>query len=118
VGTLTTSGLQVAVDDGRLRIESEGTLPKFVESVDEVSFSGAVATRRGQHVRYITERAVFELGEGRVTLIEIAEGLDPETDVIAHMGFVPEVSDQLATTDRRVFAEGAMGLADDFGVSR
>jgi propionate CoA-transferase len=118
VGTLTTSGLQVAVDDGRLRIDSEGTLPKFVESVDEVSFSGAVATRRGQHVRYITERAVFELGEGRVTLIEIAEGLDPETDVIAHMGFVPEVSDQLATTDRRVFAEGAMGLADDFGVSR
>ena len=118
VGTLTTCGRVEAYIHFRSRIESEGTLPKFVESVDEVSFSGAVATRRGQHVRYITERAVFELGEGRVTLIEIAEGLDPETDVIAHMGFVPEVSDQLATTDRRVFAEGAMGLADDFGVSR
>jgi len=118
VGTLTTSGLRVEVSDGRLRIESEGALPKFVETVDEVSFSGAMANRRGQQVRYITERAVFELGDGRVTLIEVAEGLDPESDVIAHMGFVPEVSDQLAVMDPRVFAEGPMGLADDFGVSR
>jgi propionate CoA-transferase len=118
VGTLNTSGLRVDVADGRLRIESEGTLPKFVESVDEVSFSGAIANRRGQHVLYITERAVFELGDGRVTLIEIAEGLDPDKDVIAHMGFVPEVSDDLTIMDRRVFAEGAMGLAGDFGVNR
>lgn len=117
VGTLTTSGLRVDLSDGRLQIESEGTLHKFVENVDEVSFSGAMANRRGQHVLYITERAVFELGEKGVTLIEIAEGLDPESDVIAHMGFVPEVSDQLKTMDQRVFAEGAIGLAEEFGVS-
>jgi propionate CoA-transferase len=118
VGTLTTSGLQVEVADGRLRIAAEGTLSKFVEAVDEVSFSGAMANRRAQHVRYITERAVFELGDGHVTLIEIAEGLDPEADVIAHMGFVPEISDELITMDRRVFTDGAMGLADEFGASR
>ncbi len=114
VGSLTTSGLRVGVADGRLHIEAEGSLSKFVESVDEVSFSGAMANRRGQHVRYITERAVFELGDGHVTLIEIAEGLDPEADVIAHMGFIPEVSDNLATIDRRVFTDEAMGLADEF----
>jgi acyl CoA:acetate/3-ketoacid CoA transferase len=34
------------------------------------------------------------------------------------MGFVPEVADHLTTMDRRVFAEGAMGLAADFGESR
>ena len=118
VGTLTTSGLNVEVADGRLRIESEGTLHKFVESVDEVSFSGVTASRRGQQVRYITERAVFELRDGRVTLIEVAEGLDPETDVIAHMGFVPEISDELTTIDKRVFLEGPMGLADEFRVNR
>ena len=73
-----------------------------------------MANRRGQRVRYITERAVFELGDGHVTLIEIAEGLDPEADVIAHMGFIPEVSDNLSTMDRRVFTDGAMGLADEF----
>ncbi|HEY6634574.1 MAG TPA: CoA-transferase [Acidimicrobiia bacterium] len=114
VGTLNTSGLEIAVADGRLRIESEGTMSKFVEKVDEVSFSGAMANRRGQRVRYITERAVFELGEGRVTLIEVAEGIDPGQDVIAHMGFEPEVADDLATMDPRVFATGVMGLAADF----
>jgi propionate CoA-transferase len=118
VGTLTASGLKVDLSEGRPRIESEGTLPKFVEAVDEVSFSGGLASKRGQRVRYITERAVFELGGGRVTLIEVAEGLDPDKDVIAHMGFVPEVSEQLATMDPRVFAPGAMGIATDFGVGR
>jgi propionate CoA-transferase len=88
-----------------------------VETVDEVSFSGAMANERGQQVRYITERAVFELGEGRVTLIEVAEGLDPDADVIAHMGFKPEVSDALAFMDPRVFSDGPMGLASDFGES-
>jgi propionate CoA-transferase len=115
---LTTSGLRVEVENGRISIEKEGSLPKFVEAVDEVSFSGSMANRRGQQVRYITERAVFELGDGRVTLIEVAEGLDPEVDVIAHMGFVPEVSDDLRTMDRRVFSEGVMGLAEEFGVMR
>jgi propionate CoA-transferase len=118
VGTLTTSGLEVDVTGGNLKIKSEGSLPKFVEEVDEVSFSGAMANRRGQSVRYITERAVFELGEGKVTLIEIAEGLDPEKDVIAHMGFIPEIAANLTTMDSRVFAEGPMGLASEFGVAQ
>jgi acyl CoA:acetate/3-ketoacid CoA transferase len=39
-------------------------------------------------------------------------------DVIAHMGFAPEISDRLATMDPRVFAVGAMGLAAEFGVAR
>jgi propionate CoA-transferase len=117
VGTLTASGLEVDLSEGRPRIESEGSLPKFVAAVDEVSFSGALASKRGQHVRYITERAVFELGGGNVTLIEIAEGLDPDKDVIAHMGFVPEISGELTTMDPRVFARGAMGLAADFGAT-
>jgi len=115
VGTLTASGLKVEIKDQRLTIANEGSLNKFVESVDEVSFSGAMANRRGQHVLYITERAVFELGDGHVTLIEIAEGLDPEADVLAHMGFEPEIADDLRVMDDRVFAEAIMGLANEFG---
>ncbi len=115
VGTLTTSGLKASIRDGYLSIENEGSLGKFVEEVDEISFSGKMANQRAQQVRYITERAVFQLGNGRVTLIEVAEGIDPESDVIAHMGFTPEVSDDLAIMDRRVFTPGPMGLAADFG---
>ncbi len=115
VGTLTTRGLHVGVDAGRLRIDEEGTLSKFVEAVDEVSFSGAMAARRGQQVRYITERAVFELRDGLVTLIEVADGVDPEADVIAHMGFRPAMAEEVTTMDPRIFAGGPMGLAEAFG---
>jgi propionate CoA-transferase len=114
VGTLTTGGLDIQIADQRLEIVSEGSLQKFVPEVDEISFSGRMATQRGQRVRYITERAVFELIDGVVTLVEVAEGLDPQTDVVAHMGFEPEIADPLGVMDPRVFAPGAMGIATEF----
>ncbi|MGB8360861.1 MAG: CoA-transferase [Acidimicrobiia bacterium] len=115
VGTLTTSGLDVGISNGQITIESEGRLSKFVDEVEEITFSGEIAGRRGQKVRYITERAVFELRDGKVTLIEVAEGFDPARDVIAHMGFEPAVADDIAPMDPRVFAEGPMGLSAEFG---
>ena len=114
VGTLTTGGLSVAIQDEQVRIESEGRVERFVEEVREVTFSGPEAAAAGQEVRYITERAVFALIDGTVTMIEIAEGLDPEADVIAHMGFRPAVSPQLTTIDPKVYAEGTMKLRERF----
>ncbi|MDJ0925408.1 MAG: CoA-transferase [Acidimicrobiia bacterium] len=114
VGTLTTGGLDVSIQDGGLVVRTEGRVRRFVEQVREVSFSGFEAATGGQKVRYITERAVFALIDGRVTMIEIAAGLDPESDVIAHMGFRPAISPQLATIDPRMYADGTMGLHDRF----
>lgn len=111
VGTLTTDGLSTEVSDGRLVIRSEGTTAKFVPSVSEITFNGTLARERGQEVRYITERAVFALGEAGVTLIEVVAGFDIERDVIAHMGFRPAVADQVVEMDRAVFSETTMGLA-------
>lgn len=111
VGTFTTGGLRVAIEDGRLQIIEEGMVSKFVEDVTEISFSGRMATERGQQVKYITERAVFDLIDGVVTLTEMAEGIDAEKDVLAHMGFEPAVADDLTTLDPRVFADGPMGLS-------
>ena len=102
VGTLTTG---------------EG-IQKFVDSVTEISFSGRVAAERGQEVRYITERAVFALRDGVVTLIEVGDGVDPEDDVIVHMGFRPDVASDLGTIDPAVFATGTMGLRQRFGGSQ
>ncbi len=115
VGTLTASGLDVRIADERLEIATEGSMQKFVPDVDEVSFSGRMATERGQRVRYITERAVFELIDGIVTLIEVAEGLDPGSDVVDHMGFEPAVVGSIAVMDRRIYARGAMGISSGFG---
>ena len=114
VGTLTAQGLKLGISESGVRVEEEGSLPKFVPSVKEISFNGKLARERGQQVRYITDRAVFELGSEGVTLIEIAPGIDLERDVLAQMGFLPRVAADLRTTDPRVYATGAMGLAEDF----
>jgi propionate CoA-transferase len=114
VGTMTAGGLEVSVSDGRLVIESEGSLAKFVPEVEEITFNGALALERGQVVRYITERAVFALGAAGLTLIEVAPGIDVERDVIAHMGFRPAVADDLAEMDPAVFVPGSMGLLGRF----
>lgn len=114
VGTLTTGGLEVRVSSSGIDIAAEGSVAKFVEEIEEITFSGPMALERGQQVRFITERAVFSLTEKGVTLVEVAPGVDPERDVLAHMEFCPEVADPIGTMDSRVFADGPMGLSADF----
>jgi len=91
LGTLTTSGLEVEVRDGKLRIVKEGSVRKFVERVEQVSFSGRLAQAAGQPVLFITERAVFRLAEGGLELIEVAPGIDLKSQVLALMGFLPVI---------------------------
>jgi propionate CoA-transferase len=112
VGTFTAGDLQVAVHDGRLRIESEGTLKKFVREVEHRTFSGAVARRRGQRVLYVTERCVFRLVDAGLELIEIAPGVSLERDVLAQMEFTPAISPTLRSMDTRLFAEATLELRE------
>ncbi len=114
VGTLMAQGLQLEIDDG-VRIVQEGSLCKFVPQVREISFSARLARERGQQVRYITDRAVFALANEGLVLTEVAPGIDVECDVLGRMGFRPKVADDLRRTDLRVYADGPMGLAKDFG---
>jgi propionate CoA-transferase len=114
VGTLTAQGLKLDISEAGVRVDAEGSLPKFVPQVKQISFNGKLARERGQQVRYITERAVFQLGDDGVELIEIAPGIDLERDVLGQMGFRPRVADDLKTMDSRIYSKGAMGLAADF----
>ncbi|NUP99020.1 MAG: acyl CoA:acetate/3-ketoacid CoA transferase [Armatimonadetes bacterium] len=102
-GTFTAGGGEVEVSDGRLRIVTEGSQRKFVPQVDQISFSGAVASARGQRVLYITERAVFALREGRVHLCELAPGVRLREDVLDQMEFAPVVPDQVAPMAAELF---------------
>ena len=90
-GTLTADGLRVAIAGGRLHIVQEGRVAKFVERVEQVSFSAQTARQKQQQVLYVTERAVFRLAAEGLELIEVAPGIELETQVIGAMRFRPMV---------------------------
>lgn len=111
-GTLTTDGLEIETGDGELSIEREGSSPKFVESVEQITFSGEYAVEIDQPIVYVTERAVFELTSEGLELTEVAPGIDVETDVIDQLGFEPLVADDLAEMDPRLFVDEPLDLTD------
>lgn len=109
-GTFTAGGLKVEVKDGKLHILQEGRIKKFKQEVEQITFSADFATETGQKVLYVTERAVFELLDGKLTLTEIAPGVDLEKDVLGQMEFKPAVADNLKTMDERLFRDELIGL--------
>jgi propionate CoA-transferase len=111
-GTFTAGGAEIAVADGRLEIVKEGKARKFVEAVQQITFSGARAAGLGQPVLYVTERCVLRLEPEGLRLTEVAPGIDIERDILAHMDFRPLISDP-APMDARIFADAPMGLEED-----
>lgn len=112
VGTFRAGRLQLAVRDGRLVLHADEGTPKFVQQVEQRTFSGSHASARGQRVLYVTERCVFELGPDGLELTEIAPGIDLERDVLAHMAFRPVMRGAPRLMDARVFRDEPMGLRD------
>ncbi|QIE29346.1 Caffeate CoA-transferase (plasmid) [Caballeronia sp. SBC1] len=109
-GTFTAGGLDVMVENGRLRILSEGSKKKLVESVEQITFNGSLAAERGQSVLYVTERCVFRRVPEGLELTEIAPGIDIDRDILAHMDFAP-IARNVRLMDPRIFLPQIMGLA-------
>jgi propionate CoA-transferase len=109
-GTFTAGGLRTHVADGRLHIDVEGKNKKFVNSVEQITFSGEYAVSVGQKVMFITERAVFVLRKEGMVLTEIAPGMNLQKDILAHMDFTPVIDGQLKVMDARIFRDQPMGL--------
>ena len=62
-------------------------------------------------MHYVTERAVFELRQEGLVLIEIAPGIDLQTQVLDLMEYKPLISENLKEMDPAIFnTEGAFWI--------
>ncbi|MDE2579844.1 MAG: acyl CoA:acetate/3-ketoacid CoA transferase [Hyphomicrobiales bacterium] len=113
VGTFGAGALKVKAQDGKLVILEEARARKFVEQVEQVTFSGPLAAKSGKPVLYVTERCVFALTSDGLELREIAPGIDIERDILRLMDFKPLVRRDPVAMDARIFRDEPMGLRDD-----
>lgn len=112
--TLTTGGTRIALRSPPgtgLVVEEEGRVTKFVPRLAERTFSAREALRRGAEVWYVTDRATFRLTPQGLTLVEVAPGIDPERDVVARMGFCPQVAPGWQRWPSDLFQAGPIGMA-------
>jgi propionate CoA-transferase len=112
LGTFTAGDLEVAVADGKLRIERDGKVKKFVKVVEHRTFSGSFAAQNDKEVLYITERCVFRLTKQGLELIEVAPGIDMKRDILDKMDFEPIVRHP-REMDPRIFRAEPMGLREE-----
>ena len=82
----------------------------MVKTVNQKSFDVNLARDKTQRVKYITERAVFELNEKGIVLTEVAPGIDVKKDILEKMDFTPQIEDSLKIMDKRCFLNQTMGL--------
>lgn len=92
-------GINMKFEDNKLHILQDGVEKKFVNHIEQISFSGDIAVKDNQDVTYITERCVFKLTANGLMLTEIAPGIDVEKDILEKMEFVPLIADNLKIMD-------------------
>lgn len=72
---------QLRLDGGSLRIGECGK-PKFVDKVDEITFSGRQALAAGKRVLYVSNVGIFQLTPRGVELIRVVPGVDIQKDIL------------------------------------
>jgi propionate CoA-transferase len=109
-----TTGGGAEIVDGKLQITKPGSPHKFVKEVEQVAFNGKMAAAQGKDVTYVTERAVFKLLDGKLTLTEYTPGVDIERDILAMMEFRPEISPDLKPIPDFCFRTDPIGLKEQW----
>jgi len=114
MGTFMAVDLEEEIIDGKLIIKKEGKKTKFVNIVEQITFSASQAIKNNQDILYVTERCVFKLISSGLLLCEIAPGIDLEKDILANMQFKPEISKDLKLMDERIFKNCKMNIKNTF----
>ena len=103
------AGVQLAVEEGKLRILKEGKVAKLVPEVEHVTFSGRRARAQGPagHDRHRALRP--EARKQGLVVAEIAPGVDLERDVLSQAAIPLVVARDLKTMDPGLFRPSAHG---------
>ena len=109
-GTLTGGGLKTKIENGKLKILQEGKNRKFVKKVNQITFSSKDGIKRGQMIFFNTDRGVFKMINGKITLIEIARGIRLKEDIVNQISFKIRVSKNLKTISRSIYFDKKIGL--------
>jgi propionate CoA-transferase len=104
------AGADLAIDDGKLKILTEGRVKKLVSRVEQVSFAGRRALAHGQSITYVTERCVMRLSDAGIVVTEIAPGVELERHILDQSEFRLAVSPDLKLMDSSLFKPGKLGL--------
>ena len=110
LGTFTAGNAEYEIGNGKLRITKDVGQTKFMKKVEQITFSAEYARKKKQKIRYITERAVFDLKQEGLELIEIAPGINLEQHILKKMSFKPRISTNLKLMDERIFCDTLMNL--------
>ena len=113
-GTFTGKA-ELKVGNGKLEIIQEGSIKKFVSEVEQITFAGKYA-KPSQDIWYITERCVFRLINGKMTIVEIAPGIDLQRDVLDCMDFEPSIAKDLKLMNPDIFNDTWGGLGKYIGM--
>lgn len=112
-GSFTAKGCQYEIGGGRLEILKEGKINKFIQRVQQITFSGSVAINKGQVVKFVTERAVFQLTKEGLILKEIAPGVKLREDILDQMEFEPIIDKNVKTMPQAIFEDRPLHLSKD-----
>jgi propionate CoA-transferase len=104
-GTFDAKGTDLAIGDGRLTIKRNGDVTKFVDAVEQITWSGPQGIKRRQEALFVTERAVFRLEPDGLVLTDVAPGVDIKRDVLDRMRFAPRVPREPKRMDAAHFTE-------------
>ncbi len=113
MGTFCAGHLDIQVEGGKLKINHEAGIKKFISSVEQITFNGSQAFVRNQRVLFVTERCVLQLIDGGLELVEIAPGLNLDHDILAMMDFLPTISSSLKLMDSRIFGDQPMNIREN-----
>ena len=101
-----------ALENGRVSVAKPGPV-KFMPNVDEITFSGREALRRGQRVHYITHVGAFRLTDRGMELFRVMPGIDIQKDILdaTRMPIVLPPDGNVAVVDSSVITGKGFRLA-------